>query len=79
MKEYLKHDEWKIIELNPRLWGSVMLSEFCGARLLSTYLKVIADEKPDLPSLFGMAIIAISLLSLNYANRKAQKVKPAIK
>lgn len=40
---------------------------------------LIADEKPDLPSLIGMAIIAISLLSLNYANRKAQKEKPANK
>ncbi len=40
---------------------------------------LIADEKPDLPSLIGMAIIAISLLSLNYANRKAQKEKPVVK
>lgn len=40
---------------------------------------LIADEKPDLPSLIGMGIIALSLLSLNYANRKALKEKPATK
>ena len=40
---------------------------------------LIAEEKPDLPSLIGMGIIAVSLLSLNYANRKAQKEKPATK
>ncbi len=34
---------------------------------------LIADEKPDAPSLIGMAIIATSLLSLNYANRRAAK------
>lgn len=36
---------------------------------------LIADEKPDAPSLIGMAIIAVSLLSLNYANRRALKQK----
>jgi drug/metabolite transporter (DMT)-like permease len=34
---------------------------------------IIADEKPDVPSLIGMAIIATSLLTLNYANRRAAK------
>lgn len=34
---------------------------------------LIAEEKPDIPSLVGMAIIAVSLLSLNYANRKAAR------
>jgi predicted ATP-grasp superfamily ATP-dependent carboligase len=50
MVELLHDDrtgEWKIIELNPRLWGSVMLSEFCGAKLLSNYVKVLAGEKPE--------------------------------
>jgi len=50
MVEFLHDDrtgEWKIIELNPRLWGSVMLSEFCGAKLLSNYVKVLSDEKPE--------------------------------
>lgn len=34
---------------------------------------LIADEKPDIPSIIGMGIIAVSLLSLNYANRKGAK------
>jgi len=49
MVEFLQDDrtgEWKIIELNPRLWGSVMLSEFCGANLLSNYVKLLTGEKP---------------------------------
>lgn len=33
-------EEWKIIELNPRLWGSVMLSEFCGSKLLDSYVQL---------------------------------------
>lgn len=31
---------------------------------------ILADEKPDLTSLLGMAVIALSLLALNFANRK---------
>jgi len=43
---------------------------------------LIADEKPDTPSLIGMAIIAFSLLSLNYANRRntrQEKAKEALR
>jgi hypothetical protein len=50
MIEFLHDDrtgEWKIIELNPRLWGSVMLSEFCGAKLLSNYVKLLTGEDPE--------------------------------
>ena len=47
----LIHDDrtgdWKIIELNPRLWGSVMLSEYCGAKLLSNYVKILSGETPE--------------------------------
>lgn len=35
---------------------------------------ILTDEKPDLISIVGMAIIALSLVALNYANRK-QKIK----
>lgn len=35
---------------------------------------IIADEKPDLPSIAGMAIIAVSLIMLNYANRKNKRI-----
>ncbi len=36
---------------------------------------IMENEKPDAVSLTGMAIIALSLLSLNYANRRAIKEK----
>ena len=36
---------------------------------------LIKEEKPDLISIIGMAIIAISLLTLNYANRKQAKTE----
>lgn len=47
MVEYLYDDnsgEWKIIELNPRLWGSIMLSEFCQSSMLSKYIMLARNE-----------------------------------
>lgn len=43
---------YKLIEINPRLWGSIMLSEFCGANFLSNYIKgsmgqTIKEKKVD--------------------------------
>ncbi len=38
-------DSWKIIELNPRLWGSVMLAEYCGSGLLDGYIRLANGEK----------------------------------
>ncbi|MCG6188906.1 DMT family transporter [Maribellus maritimus] len=34
---------------------------------------IISNEKPDLFSIIGMSFIALSLLALNYANRKSSK------
>lgn len=36
---------------------------------------IMTDEKPDLPSIIGMAIIAASLVALNLAKRREQKKK----
>ncbi len=36
---------------------------------------LIKEEKPDLISLLGMAVITVSLVTLNYANRKLTKTK----
>jgi drug/metabolite transporter (DMT)-like permease len=36
---------------------------------------ILTDEKPDLISLAGMATIAVSLLTLNYANRRANRLE----
>lgn len=30
-------NDYKIIELNPRLWGSLLLAEFCGSQMLENY------------------------------------------
>lgn len=41
MIEFLFDDRdglYKLIEINPRLWGSIMLSEFCNANFLSNYI-----------------------------------------
>ena len=43
MLEFLydpKTDSYKIIEANPRLWGSIMLSEYSGANLLKNYVNI---------------------------------------
>lgn len=44
MVEFL-YDEiskkYKVIEVNPRIWGSFMLSEFCGANFLINYLNIL--------------------------------------
>lgn len=47
MLEYLfdaKDGVYKLIEANPRLWGSIMLSEYGGAKLLENYLHLCFDE-----------------------------------
>jgi len=44
--------ELKVIEVNPRLWGSILLSEFSGARLVLNYLRIldgkdVISQAPD--------------------------------
>ena len=41
-------NSWKIIELNPRIWGSILLSEFNNSRLLDIYIKESLDDKVEL-------------------------------
>jgi drug/metabolite transporter (DMT)-like permease len=36
---------------------------------------ILDNENPDVPSIVGMVVIALSLISLNYSNRKALKRK----
>lgn len=39
---------YKLIEINPRLWGSIMLSEFCGAKFLQSYIRCsLSEESQD--------------------------------
>lgn len=61
----LKRPGVKISELN--VWK--FLIPVAGAGL--SWL-ILSDEKPDFISILGMFIIAVSLISLNYANRKTK-------
>ena len=48
MLEFLydsKNDKYKIIEANPRVWGSIMLSEFSGRNLLSNYVRICMGQQ----------------------------------
>jgi predicted ATP-grasp superfamily ATP-dependent carboligase len=48
MLEFLydpKSDCYKIIEANPRLWGSIMLSEYSGANLLENYILICMGKE----------------------------------
>lgn len=43
MLEFLYDEEYgqyKIIEANPRIWGSIMLSEYCGSQMLENYVRL---------------------------------------
>lgn len=50
MLEFLfdkKSSSYKIIEANPRIWGSILLSEFCNANLLTNYVNLCLKRKLD--------------------------------
>ena len=36
----------KVIEINPRVWGSILLSDFTGTQLMDNYIRVAIGEKP---------------------------------
>jgi predicted ATP-grasp superfamily ATP-dependent carboligase len=47
MLEFLfdtKTSKYKVIEANPRVWGSIMLSEFSGRNLLSNYVRLCMGD-----------------------------------
>lgn len=51
MLEYLWDDrskKYKVIEANPRMWGSIMLSEYGGAYLLTNYVRLVLGIEPKL-------------------------------
>lgn len=50
MLEYIydgNSGEYKLIEANPRIWGSIMLSEYSGANLLSNYMRICLSQKVE--------------------------------
>jgi predicted ATP-grasp superfamily ATP-dependent carboligase len=49
MVEFLldtKSNTYKIIEVNPRAWGSIMLSEFSNANILKNYIQISLGNSP---------------------------------
>lgn len=42
--------KYKLIEINPRLWGSVLLSEFCGANFIVKYINLSLNTEVDVLS-----------------------------
>jgi len=48
MLEFLfdnKTKKYKVIEANPRIWGSIMLSEYSGRNLLTNYVRLCMGDK----------------------------------
>jgi predicted ATP-grasp superfamily ATP-dependent carboligase len=47
MLEFLYDEKakvYKVIEANPRIWGSIMLSEYCGYNLLTNYVRMCMNQ-----------------------------------
>ena len=47
MIEYIfdeRDNKYKVIEINPRMWGSVLLSEFCGTNFLQKYIDLMLGK-----------------------------------
>ena len=42
---------YKLIEINPRLWGSVLLSEFCGSYFLKNYIELALGKGIGKPTI----------------------------
>ena len=60
MLEYIyddRNNEYKLIEANPRIWGSIMLSEYCGANLLSNYIRICLGQDFKVPEIKNEAYI----------------------
>lgn len=60
MLEYIYDDrsgEYKLIEANPRSWGSIMLSEYSGANLLQNYIRICLGQPIEKPKMKEEAYI----------------------
>lgn len=44
-------NSYKIIELNPRAWGSIMLSEYSNSNMISNYVNLALRKEPKILSL----------------------------
>ena len=41
----VKSNEYKIIEINPRIWGSILLAEFNNSNFIKSYIKLCLGKK----------------------------------
>ena len=68
MIEYIldhRDNKYKLIEINPRMWGSIMLSEFCNSNMLDNYINISVGGKTKKKILFVKDILdGFSLMSL---------------
>ena len=77
MLEYIYDDrsgEYKLIEANPRSWGSIMLSEYCGANLLSNYIRICLGQEVVCPEMKKDAYIRwlFPMDLLNWVKKKGK-------
>lgn len=42
---------YKIIEVNPRAWGSIMLSEFCESNMITNYINLSVDKSIEMSNI----------------------------
>lgn len=77
MLEYIYDDrsgEYKLIEANPRSWGSIMLSEYSGANLLSNYIRICLGQEIVAPKMKKKAYIRwlFPMDLLNWVKKKGK-------
>lgn len=77
MLEFIYDDrskEYKLIEANPRSWGSIMLSEYSGANLLSNYIRICLGQEIVMPEMKREAYIRwfFPMDLLNWVKKKGK-------
>lgn len=78
MLEYLydrKTDRYKLIEINPRMWGSIMLSEYCGAGILKNYVRICMNTEIEPPSINCEARVRWLLPDLVYYLKRLGRIE----
>jgi hypothetical protein len=43
-----RQKDYMLLEINPRLWGSALLSEFCGANLIKQYVSLALGQAGEI-------------------------------
>lgn len=66
--------EWKIIELNPRLWGSIMLAPFAGSPILKNYVETCIGLKPSLDEEYREGVFIRWLLPFDLLNLLSRQI-----